>query len=255
MNAIFNLKRFLLLEQYKKQETGKHLLWATAIVLFICILCMLYDLNRGGSYYGKYTSATNLWHYVIYFLLAAPCLLETGITKRTTLLYLLLPASTFEKFLHIWIKYLILLPIYCGLLLICVKGIFSLSGIDFLQFFAAHIVPYEIHNYQILTIVLLHSAAFLGYFAFTRQIILKSFSFFVAVIAANIGIVMMMVALMPDQRPEGYWMDNIATWPSTNYPLSATAQAIVTFCNYAAPICVLLGTWISSYLLLKEKQL
>ena len=27
MNTTFNLKRFFLLEKYKKQETGKHLLW------------------------------------------------------------------------------------------------------------------------------------------------------------------------------------------------------------------------------------
>lgn len=255
MNTIFNLKRFLLLERYKKQETGKHLLWSTAIILFICILCILYDLNRGEFYFGKHTSATYLSHYVIYFLLVAPCLLETGLTKRTATLYIMLPASIFEKFLHIWIKYLIVLPIYCALLLVCLKGILSLSGIGFLQFFAAHIVPYEIHKFQILTTVILHSAAFLGYFAFTRQIILKSFALFVAVIAVNMGIVMIMVVLMPDERPEGYWMDNIVTWPSTNYPLSATAQAIVAFCNYAAPICVLFGTWVSSYLLLKEKQL
>ena len=61
--------------------------------------------------------------------------------------------------------------------------------------------------------------------------------------------------LMPEARADGYWMDNIATWPNTNYPLSAGAQAIVTFCNYAAPISVLLGSWASSYFLLKEKQL
>lgn len=39
MNATFNLKRFLLLEQYKRNETGRHLLWSAAVVSFICILC------------------------------------------------------------------------------------------------------------------------------------------------------------------------------------------------------------------------
>ena len=41
MNTTFNLKRFFLLEKYKKQETGKHLLWSAGVVLGICILCML----------------------------------------------------------------------------------------------------------------------------------------------------------------------------------------------------------------------
>jgi len=43
MNATFNLKRFLLLEQYKRNETGRHLLWSAAVVPFICILCILHD--------------------------------------------------------------------------------------------------------------------------------------------------------------------------------------------------------------------
>lgn len=108
MNATFNLKRFLLLEQYKRNETGRHLLWSAAVVSFICILCILYDINRGGSYYGKHTSATEFSRYVLWFILMAPCLLETNFSKHSSTLDILLPASAFEKFLHIWIKYLLL---------------------------------------------------------------------------------------------------------------------------------------------------
>ena len=227
MNATFNLKRFLLLEQYKRNETGRHLLWSAAVVSFICILCILYDINRGGSYYGK----------------------------RNSTLDILLPASAFEKFLHIWIKYLLLLPLFCGLLIACLKGLLSLSGSEFLQYFATHITMFRIHNTQILTNAILHASAFIGYFAFSRQVLLKSFTIFVGSIAVCIGIVTFVASLMPEARADGYWIDNIATWPNTNYPLSAGAQAIVTFCNYAAPISVLLGSWVSSYFLLKEKQL
>lgn len=222
MNATFNLKRFLLLEQYKRNETGRHLLWSAAVVSFICILCILYDINRGGSYYGKQTSATEFSRYVLWFILMAPCLLETNFSKRSSTLDILLPASAFEKFL---------------------------------QYFATHITMFRIHNTQILTYVILHASAFIGYFAFSRQVLLKSFTIFVGSIAVCIGIVTFVASLMPEARADGYWMDNIATWPNTNYPLSAGAQAIVTFCNYAAPISVLLGSWASSYFLLKEKQL
>ena len=255
MNATFNLKRFLLLEQYKRNETGRHLLWSAAVVSFICILCILYDINRGGSYYGKQTSATEFSRYVLWFILMAPCLLETKFSKRSSTLDILLPASAFEKFLHIWIKYLLLLPLFCGLLIACLKGLLSLSGSEFLQYFATHITMFRIHNTQILTYVILHASAFIGYFAFSRQVLLKSFTIFVGSIAVCIGIVTFVASLMPEARADGYWMDNIATWPHTNYPLSAGAQAIVTFCNYAAPISVLLGSWASSYFLLKEKQL
>lgn len=255
MNATFNLKRFLLLEQYKMQETGKHLLWSSAIILSICILCILYDINRGGSYYGKQTSADSLYQYALWFLLAAPCLLEANLTRRSATLYMLLPASAFEKFLHIWIKYLFVLPAYCVLLIICLKGILSWSPNAYLQFFATHIVHYEIHKYQLLTIAMLHSAAFIGYFAFKQQVLLKGFAIFIACIAASMGIVLVMIAFVPHQYSEEYWLNNITSWPDTNYPLSAAAQAIISFCNYATPLCLVLGTWITSYFLLKEKQL
>lgn len=137
----------------------------------------------------------------------------------------------------------------------CLKGLLSLSGSEFLQYFATHITMFRIHNTQILTNVILHASAFIGYFAFSRQVLLKSFTIFVGSIAVCIGIVTFVASLMPEARADGYWIDNIATWPNTNYPLSAGTQAIVTFCNYAAPISVLLGSWVSSYFLLKEKQL
>lgn len=152
MNATFNLKRFLLLEQYKRNETGRHLLWSAAVVSFICILCILYDINRGGSYYGKHTSATEFSRYVLWFILMAPCLLETNFSKHSSTLDILLPASAFEKFLHIWIKYLLLLPLFCSLLIACLKGLLSLSGSEFLQYFATHITMFRIHNTQILTL-------------------------------------------------------------------------------------------------------
>jgi hypothetical protein len=193
--------------------------------------------------------------YVLWFILMAPCLLETKFSKRSSTLDILLPASAFEKFLHIWIKYLLLLPLFCSLLIACLKGMLSLSGSEFLQYFATHITMFRIHNTQILTYVILHASAFIGYFAFSRQVLLKSFTIFVGSIAVCIGIVTFVASLMPEARADGYWIDNIATWPNTNYPLSAGTQAIVTFCNYAAPISVLLGSWASSYFLLKEKQL
>ena len=58
MNTTFNLKRFFLLEKYKKQETGKHLLWSAGVVLGICILCMMYDINKGMSYYTEHKPIT-----------------------------------------------------------------------------------------------------------------------------------------------------------------------------------------------------
>ena len=139
MNATFNLKCFFLLEQYKKQETGRHLLWSAGIVLGICLLCMMYDINKGSSYYIEHTQAFSLSRYLLWFLCIAPCLLEINITKQTSTLYLLMPASVFEKFLHLWMKYLLVLPLFCFLLITGIKGLLILSGTSYRQHFGSHI--------------------------------------------------------------------------------------------------------------------
>ena len=77
MNTTFNLKRFFLLEKYKKQETGKHLLWSAGVVLGICILCMMYDINKGMSYYTEHTQANYFCRYILWYICIAPCLLST----------------------------------------------------------------------------------------------------------------------------------------------------------------------------------
>lgn len=255
MNATFNLKRFLLLEQYNLQETCKHLLWSACIVFSICLLCILFDLNHGAVYVSSQSSATSFVKYTIGFLLIAPCLLETNLTKRNSTLYILLPASVFEKFLHIWIKYLLLLPVFCALLILCLKGLFSLTDITYLNIFSRDIASYIISKDYIITFSILQATFFIGYFGFKRQLLLKSLAISVAIFSICMGIILLIITLMPEKAPECYWVDNLGTWPRTNYPLSATTLAIVNFCNYAVPICFVLGSWISSYFLLKEKQL
>lgn len=256
MNATFNLKRFFLLEQYKKQETGLHLLWSAGIVLGISILCMMYDINKGGSYYSGATQGSDLSRYALWFLCVAPCLLETGITKHNSTLYLLLPVSAFEKYLHLWIKYLLILPLFCILLILFIKGVLTLTGISYLQHFSASINFDIIHKSQMLTYSLLQGIFFTGCFAYKQKMLIKSFAVFCLFIMVCLGIIALLASwVFPSENVHGYWMSNIAAYPIYNFPISSGAEAVIVFCNYATPVAFLIGSWISSYFLLKEKQL
>lgn len=254
MNATFNLKRFFLLEQYKKLETGKHLLWSAGIVLGICLLCMMYDINKGSSYYIKHTQALSLSRYVLWFLCIAPCLLEMNITKQTSTLYLLMPASVFEKFLHLWMKYILIIPLFCILLIAVLKGIFNLSGINYLQYFGSQIEPYIIQKDQMLTYSLLQGIFFIGCIAFKRQKLISSFIMLCLCLSALLSIGAFTYLCSPADT-KGYWLSNIIAYPIYNFPMSSTGEAVIAFCNYATPALFTIGTWISSYFLLKEKQL
>ena len=231
MNTTFNLKRFFLLEKYKKQETGKHLLWSAGVVLGICILCMMYDINKGMSYYT-----------------------EPSMTKHNSTLYLLLPASAFEKFLHLWMKYILILPIFCIILILGMKGVLTLSGTGYLSHFGNHMELYIIQKDQILTYSLLQGTFFIGCIAFKQQKLINSFVVLCSCLIAFFGIILSISLWEPADNSHGYWIANIS-YPIYNFPMSSTGEAIIAFCNYATPPLFIIGTWVSVYFLLKEKQL
>lgn len=254
MNTTFNLKRFFLLEKYKKQETGKHLLWSAGVVLGICILYMMYDINKGASFYTEQTQAASLSRYTLWFLCIAPCLLEASISKHNSTLYLLLPASALEKFIHLWLKYILILPLFCALIIVALKGVFMLSGIDYLQHFGNLIEPYVVNKGQLLTYSLLQGIFFIGCIAFKRQKMISSFIVVCLCLIIMLGLTALMTICAPADS-HGYWMSNIIAYPIYNFPVSPTGEAIIAFCNYATPLLFIIGTWVSVYFLLKEKQL
>ena len=239
---------------FKKQETGKHLLWSAGVVLGICILCMMYDINKGMSYYTEHTQANYFCRYILWYICIAPCLLEPSMTKHNSTLYLLLPASAFEKFLHLWMKYILILPIFCMILILGMKGVLTLSGTGYLSHFGNHMELYIIQKDQILTYSLLQGTFFIGCIAFKQQKLINSFVVLCSCLIAFFGIILSISLWEPADNNHGYWIANIS-YPIYNFPMSSTGEAIIAFCNYATPPLFIIGTWVSVYFLLKEKQL
>ncbi|MCD8183595.1 MAG: hypothetical protein LUE99_11535 [Bacteroides sp.] len=184
-------------------------------------------------------------------------MLEKNITKDNSTAYLLLPASIFEKFLHLWIKYYILLPVLSILLLSVLKGIFALTGIEFLQYFGNAIMLHEVHEDQILFLCLLQGIFFASCIAFKQKKLLKAFAAFCLSILLCFGIVGLLSLIIYHNVTDNqqYWMNSIISFPTYNFPAPPATEAIVNFCNYAAPAAFIVGIWVSSYFLLKGKQL
>ena len=225
MNATFNLKRFLLLEQYKRNETGRHLLWSAAVVSFICILCILYDINRGGSYYGKHTSATEFLPLRTMFYPHGP--LPAGNKIQQTQLHSRYTAA------GIGIRevpaYLDKIPAAASPILRSTDSLPQRSAVLKRQRVPAvfrnahHDVPDTQHPdtdqcnpacFRLHRLLRLQSASPAEKFHHLCRLHCR--------LHRNCNFV---ASLMPEARADGYWMDNIATWPHTNYPLSAGAQA------------------------------
>lgn len=247
------LERFLLLEKYKKQETIKHLLWSGVTILGICLITFMIDINKGGEFYSYHTSGNDFLCYTLYFLCIAPCLLENNITKQNSVFDLLLPVSTFGKFMHIWLKYLLLLPIFSLILMLAIISLLTLIGTDYTIRFAHDIA--QLSKAQLFTLILLHGCFFIGYFGFKRQSLLKSFCLFVACTLFTYILAFASTSILPDDRQGYAIISHMISYPIYNFPLSPTATSALIVCNYAAPVLFMIGIWISGYLLLKEKQL
>lgn len=255
MNTFFNLKRFLSLVQCKRQETCKQLLWAGIITFGICMLCILYDINRGGVYYAEHTEGSELLYYTLLMICIAPVLLETNLSKRNSIIELLTPASTFEKYFHFWLKYIILLPIPCLIMLMCLKGVLSFAGFSYLQRFANAISLSGIDKNQLMICSLVQGICFIGHFGFRKHPLLKSsLLFFSCIVVILLGIIFPLMLTLPDER-QNYDMNHIITNTNYNFPVSPFTEFFIALCGYLSYGIFLLGAWVSGYFLYKEKQL
>ena len=156
--------------------------------------------------------------------------------------------------MHLWLKYILILPLFCALIIVVLKGVFMLSGIDYLQHFGNLIELYVVNKDQLLTYSLLQGIFFIGCIAFKRQKMISAFIVVCLCLTIMLGLTALMTICAPADS-HGYWMSNIIAYPIYNFPVSPTGEAIIAFCNYATPPLFIIGTWVSVYFLLKEKQL
>lgn len=251
MERFFTLHRFGLLERYMARETEMHCLMMAVFTTCIYLVNYLADMNYGLEYS---TRGSSVFLLAVLVVLISPCILERGYNKRNAVFICLLPASTFEKFLHIWLKYLILMPLICVVTLWLINVLFLLSGSALMQRFASAVIIGEVRPDQVWMISTIHPLFFMGYLLFKRKVFLKTCILFVTCMAVCLAFIQL-VWLTAPQDWHGAYLHNIASYPEYNYPLSAVGHLVVDYCNYVAPILFVLGSWITSYLLMREKEI
>ena len=177
------------------------------------------------SYYTEHTQAYYFCRYILWYICIAPCLLEPSMTKHNSTLYLLLPASAFEKYLHLWMKYILILPIFCIILILGMKGVLTLSGTGYLSHFGNHMELYIIQKDQILTYSLLQGTFFIGCIAFKQQKLINSFVVLCSCLIAFFGIILSISLWEPADNSHGYWIANIS-YPIYNFAITSLVVAL-----------------------------
>lgn len=252
MKDFFSFKRFTLLERYKLQETLLHNLFFIIIVTGIYFSFLFCDVQGWHGMYGYGSLVVSL---TVFILAIAPCLFENSLNKYNSIFDFTLPASTFEKFLHLYLKYVILIPVLCLGIIWILNFVISSLEISGLNEFTSVVSRIISIKGELMVYILLQPVFFTGYFLFRNRVLIKSIatSIFLSVF---IGIILNEISnhLMPGSH--GVKIDNILSfWPIFNFPLSESSDMILRICNYSGPIIYVLGLWITSYFLLREKEI
>ncbi|WP_165040695.1 hypothetical protein [Dysgonomonas sp. ZJ709] len=169
MDAIFNIKRFINLEKRNIVADRMQYLYLIAASVAIYIISTVLFVATDSASLGDLIPI--LYMFVIIF---APCLLGKNISKNNSIFDFMLPASTFEKFLSLFLKYAFLIPFLCISILFILSGISSILPIEALNAHAKDLdLGSEISWYRIHKVLVVQSIFFLGYFYFRRYAFAK----------------------------------------------------------------------------------
>lgn len=250
MKDVFSFKRFIMLERYKLPETKIHSLFFIIIVTGIYFLLLFCEIQDRHSRYGSLVVSLT-----ILMLAVSPCLFENPLNKYNSIFDFTLPASVFEKFMHLYLKYVILIPILCWGTIWVFNSIISVIGLTELNEFTSVISRIVFIKEEFMVYIMLQPVFFTGYFLFKNRVLIKSI---MASILISLFIGIIIIEIMNNLIPEthGIQINNILSFsPTFNIPLSGSAEIILKICNYAGPIIYFSGLWITSFFLFKEKEI
>lgn len=170
MNTVFNIERYLKLEKRNLFFSRMHYVYILGGLTGIYLLSMLTKVLADTSL----SALVYLAAFVV--MVAGPCLFEKSRNKHSSIFDFILPTSTLEKFLSIWLKYVVIIPLAIFLLFLILN---TLSGFIAVDAIKEHADSMSIDHIQGGTkaffFIFGTQAAFLGgYFYFRRYAFAKT---------------------------------------------------------------------------------
>lgn len=243
MNDIFSIKRFKALEKYYAKET-----------LWFCFL--LFSIMAGTYLVAFYLnlaenmeSAPFVKRIGLLLYMFSPCLFEKKLDSYNSMLDFLLPSSAFEKYLHIWLKYYLITPV---MIILSTFFLFTITGM--LQegdLFVHEILTTFSFDYSFIWMITVFQPVFFtGYFLFKKRPFLMSFLSTVALIFSSGLLISMLNFLIPEKVEINNWLSN----PIYSFPVYGAYRFFIPATTFF-PIVFVVALWITSYRLLKEKEI
>lgn len=261
MNTTFNIERFRKLEKRDIYLSKSNFLYIIGALIGCYILSLfLYILTE---------SSLSVLIYFISFLAISisPCFLEKPISKNSSVFDFIMPVSAFEKFLTIWIKYVIIVPaIVFGTIFILnlITGIIPVESVQ--KHTEIMSLAKRMSFNKFYSILAFQSIFLLGYFYFKKYAFAKTT---LILIVAGILISVISISIASyyfhgqeatlnfkagiDDDPSGAFYFGFFTGKSIGPKLAS--EPLIAIPSIIQSIIMPVGFWIVSYFKLKETEI
>ncbi|MDR1501372.1 MAG: hypothetical protein LBT43_02820 [Prevotella sp.] len=260
MNAIFNINRFWELEKRNFFLSRMQYLYIAGGLAGLYFLSMLLNVLTTDS-----NLAALIYMIAGTIIIGGPCFFEKSRGKHSSIFDFTLPSSTFEKFISVWIKYVIVLPVMIFILLSLLNIITGFIPVEGVQAHAKEMVLTEnLYKPKVLFVMLFFQSIFMcGYYYFKRYSFAKtSVILLILFIVLIFGAILMMHLCMEhgnmtfNLNSDQQQAFNIGYEAGHSMGLMAfTSDAIIRACSIIIDIVVPVGMWTVSFFKLRETEI
>jgi len=259
MNAIFNIDRFWKLEKRNFFHSRMHFVYILGGIVGLYLLSMLMKVWISEG-------IPTLVYLAMYLVIVAgPCLFEKSVNKHRSIFDFILPTSTFEKFLSIWLKYVIIIPVFLLVIILLLNLVTGLIPVEGIKEHAKEMaLSAGLFRYKIIFLLLAVQATFLGgYFYFKKYAFAKT-SLLILILFVLLMVVGMIVGYYLFSTSEmsfsftGDTSDKNATSFSYNIGLSIGTifnNPLIKTLDIICDIVFVSGMWVVSFFKLRETEI
>ena len=257
MDTVFNINRFLNLEKRNIFLSRTQYLYIAASLAGLYLLSMLLHILTGSNF------CEFIFFIAYVVIIGGPCFFEKTISKHGSVFDFVLPTSTFEKFLSIWIKYVIIIPGSIFLVILLLNIITGLIPIEAVQEHTADMSFSDNLRFSFIHKLLGFQSVFiLGYFFFRKYAFAKTslillllfvFLMFIGVIVGYLLFKGQEFGLNANMgNSENFNMGYTLGRSMSN--LKIEEDTIINICDTIISIIFPIGIWIVCYFKLRETE-
>lgn len=259
MNTFFNIDRFWRLAKRNIYLSRMQYIYVAGGLIGLYLLSMLLYILTETPLNGLIFSAAAV------VIITSPCFMEKSISKNTSIFDFILPVSTFEKYINLWIKHVIIFPLLIFVIILVLNLISSLIPNESVNEHAVKMSLDHLFRAKIINIIILFQAFFMaGYFYFrkhafarTSLIILLQF-----VIIAFIAMLIGHMALKGGNISFNLSADtphnsafNIGYNTGKTMGLGLFKDSVISSIDKVIDIVLIAGLWIISFFKLRETEI